>query len=68
MHHPQPQHPPSSRRYLHAQLPDVYSAYHTATSNVRSSKPFPTGQEQLVHIVEPPQYNMSVHPPMPPRA
>ncbi|CAE6512165.1 unnamed protein product [Rhizoctonia solani] len=64
MHHPQPQHSPSTQRHIHTDLIDGYLSPHVTAPSSRqfSSEEFHQPQEN----VEQQQYAMSVHPPVPP--
>ncbi|KAG8734106.1 hypothetical protein FRC11_011792 [Ceratobasidium sp. 423] len=66
MHHPQPQHPPSTQRHLHTDLVDGYSSSRVTAPNFRGSRQVSSEElHQFQEIVEQQQYSMSVHPPVP---
>ncbi|KAF8746680.1 hypothetical protein RHS02_00853, partial [Rhizoctonia solani] len=67
MHHPRPQHPPSSRPYLYTGLVDSHLSSRNASSNIRDSRQVPSEEARSAQRNVKPQHpTMSVHPPVPP--
>ncbi|CAE6415725.1 unnamed protein product [Rhizoctonia solani] len=67
MHHPRPQHPPSTRTYFSTELFDSHSSSRNTTSNVRGSRQVASEEVRNTQgNVKPQHPTMSVHSPVPP--